>query len=161
MGQKSRGTSSANARRESTGRQDMAVSGSPEDVSSALMVRSDGDEFRGNDALFQALLNGANVPCAAQMSGISERTVFRRMADPAFKQSLENARELIRDSTLSRLIDAAGDAVDTLWHLQENEDPRIRMAAAKALLDSLIKVQNVTPKTSTKVRYSVEKTKDG
>ena len=73
MGQKSRGTSSENARRESTGRQDMAVSGSSEDVASALMVRSDGDEFRGNDALFQALLNGANVPCAAQMPGISER----------------------------------------------------------------------------------------
>ena len=139
----------------------MAVSGSSEDVSSALMVRADGDEFRGKDALFQALLNGANVPCAAQMSGISERTVFRRMADPAFKQSLENARELIRDSTLSRLIDSAGDAVDTLWHLQENEDPRIRMAASKSLLDALIKMQNASPKTSTSVRYSVEKTKDG
>ena len=75
MGQKSRGTSSANARRESTGRQDIAVSGSPEDAASALMVRADGDEFRGNDALFQALLNGANVPCAAQMSGISERNL--------------------------------------------------------------------------------------
>ena len=161
MGQNSRRTGSAIARRESAERQDMAVSGSSEDVSSALMVRADGDEFRGNDALFQALLNGANVPCAAQMSGISERTVFRRMADPAFKQSLENARELVRDSILSRLIDAAGDAVDTLWHLQENEDPRIRMAASKSLLDALIKMQNASPKTSTSVRYSVEQTKDG
>ena len=54
-----------------------------------------------------------------------------------------------------------GDAVDTLWHLQENEDPRIRMAASKSLLDALIKMQNASPKTSTSVRYSVEKTKDG
>jgi len=59
------------------------------------------------------------------------------------------------------LIDAASDAVDTPWHLQENEDPRIRMAASKSLLDALIKMQNASPKTSTKVRYSVEKTKDG
>jgi len=65
MGQNNRRTGSAIARRESAERQDMAVSGSSEDVASALMVRADGDEFRGNDALFQALLNGANVPCAA------------------------------------------------------------------------------------------------
>ena len=57
MGQNSRRTGSAIARRESAERQDMAVSGSSEDVASALMVRADGDEFRGNDALFQALLH--------------------------------------------------------------------------------------------------------
>ena len=72
MGQKSRGTSSANARRESTGRQDMAVFGSPEDAASALMVRADGDEFRGDDALFQALLNGVGrdaLACALGNDG--------------------------------------------------------------------------------------------
>jgi len=142
-------------------RQVLAVSDSSDDVARGLYVDADGDVFHGDDALFQALLNGATVKCAAHSSGMSERTVFRRMADPAFKQRLENARELVLDSILARLIDAAGDSVDTLWHLLDDEEPSVRLSAARSLLDALVKVKNASPKATTKVRYSVEQTKEG
>jgi len=60
--------------------------------------------------------------------------------------------------TKCRLTDAAGAAVDALWHLVEDDEPSIRLAASKALLDSLVKVQNASPKQTTKMRYSVEET---
>ena len=161
MNRKRDGDTKVIASLESEGRQDLAVSGSPDDVAGGLYVDADGDVFRDDDALFQALLNGATVKCAAYSSEMSERTVFRRMADPAFKQCLENARELVRDSILARLIDAVGDAVDTLWHLLEDEEPTVRLSAARSLLDALVKVQNASPKATTKLRYSVEQTQEG
>lgn len=154
-------TDNAIALTESAERQDLAAFGRPADNALAQYDDADGDVFCGDDALFQALLNGANIHCAANMSGLSERTVFRRMADPAFRQRLENARELLRDSILARLTDAAGAAVDTLWHLLEDDESSIRLSAAKSLLDALVKVQNATPKQTTKVRFSVEQTKEG
>jgi hypothetical protein len=95
-------------------RQDLAASGSSDSLPRTLCADADGDDFRGDDALFQAMLNGANVRCAASMSGLSERTVFRRLSDPVFNQRLEKARENVRDSILSRLNDAADAAGDCL-----------------------------------------------
>ena len=80
------------------------------------------------------------------------------MADPAFRQRVESAREAIRDSILTRLSEAAGDAVSRLWELVDNEEPEIQLRAAKILLDSLVKVQSISPKTTTTVRYEVEQT---
>jgi hypothetical protein len=140
-------------------RQELAVSGSPQ-AAGALYRDLDGDEYCGDDALFKALLSGATAKGAGYLAGVSERTVFRRMADPAFKQRLENAREQVRDSILSRLTDAAGDAVDTLHQLLDDDEPSVKLGAAKSLLDALVKVQNASPKQTTTVRYSVEQTKD-
>jgi hypothetical protein len=141
-------------------RQGVADSGSSDSVEHSLCVDANGDDFRGDDALFQAMLNGANVRCAAAMSGLSERTVFRRLADPVFNQRLEKARENVRGSILARLNDAADAAVDTLWHLLDNEEPSIQLSAARSLLDALVKVQNASPRETTKVRYSVEQTQE-
>ena len=129
-------------------RQALSGTGSPGDVD---LVR-----FQGDDALFDALVAGAHVENAAAFAGVSSRTAYRRMADPVFRQRVESAREAIRDSILTRLSEAAGDAVSRLWELVNNEEPEIQLKAAKTLLDSLVKVQSITPKTTTTVRYAVE-----
>ena len=84
-------------------------------------------------------------------------------ADPVFQQRLASARESVRESITARLVDAAGAAIDTLWHLIDSpyEEPTIRLQAAKALLDSLVKVSNTEPKRATTVKYSVEQTWEG
>ncbi len=60
-------------------------------------------------------------------------------------------------------MDAAGAAIDTLWHLSDSpyEEPTIRLQAAKALLDSLVKVSNAQPKRTTTVEYSVRQSSEG
>ena len=113
-------------------------------------------ELLGDDALFSALLAGAHIENAAMAAGVSQRTVYRRLADPIFRQRIESAREAMRESILTRLTDAAGDAVSSLWELLEDKEPDIRLKAAKALLESLVKINNTAPKTKTTVRYSVE-----
>ena len=92
---------------------------------------------------------------------MSERTVYRRLADPAFRQQVDAAREAIRETILTRLTEASGDAVSRLWSLLDNEDPEIQLKAAKALLDGLVKFHNALPKRTTTVRHSVEQVQDG
>lgn len=129
------------------GRQVLAVSGSNTEV-----------ELRGDDAFFDALLAGAHVENAAIAAGISVRTAYRRLADPAFRQRVEDARESLRASILSKLTDAASDAIDCLWELAREAEPGVRVRAAKALLDSLLRAQGPTNKGTTTVRYSVTET---
>lgn len=122
---------------------------------------NDGSLSGGDEMLLAALLNGSTVQMAASISRMSERTVYRRLADPVFRQRLESARESVRESILARLTDAAGAAVDTLWHLTDDLEPAIRLQAAKALLDSLAKFSAAQPKRATMVKYSVEQTREG
>lgn len=103
---------------------------------------SDGGELQGDEQLFRALLSGCHIENAAVAAGISERTAYRRLADPAFKQQLDDARRSLRESILNRLADAGHDAIGTLTELmQESEDDGIRLKAAKTLLDSLLATQ--------------------
>lgn len=95
-------------------RQELAENGS-------LQV-GDGAEIQGDDSLFSVLLYGGKVTAAATAAGVSERTAYRRMSDPRFRQRLEQARATVRDSVVQRLNDAAGGAVDCLWKLIEHED---------------------------------------
>jgi hypothetical protein len=117
---------------------------------------------QGEEALLEALLMGAHVQNAAAMACVSERTAYRRLADPEFQQRLEAGRDAIRECILTRLSEAAGDAVSCLWSLLNDEDSRVKVQAAKVLLDSLVKVRNCRPqeKRTTTVRYSVEQTKN-
>ena len=114
-------------------------------------------DLHTDDGLFAALLAGAHIENAALAAGVSPRTVYRRLADPEFRERVESAREAIRESILTRLTDAAGDAVSCLWELLSDEYPDIRLKASKALLDSLVRVHSTIPKSTTTVRYSVER----
>jgi hypothetical protein len=48
--------------------------------------------LRGEGELIQLLASGATVKDAAARTGLSERTVYRRLLDLTFKQRLEAAR---------------------------------------------------------------------
>jgi hypothetical protein len=93
--------------------------------------------LQGEDRLFEAIVSGCHIENAAAVAGISQRTAYRRLSDPAFRAQVRQAREDLRESILARLADAGHDAIDTLWRLLESEDESIRLKAAKTLLDSL------------------------
>lgn len=127
-------------------RQDLAaIDSEPEELS-----------LQGDDALFRSLVSGAHVENAAQAAGVSERTAYRRLSDPGFRQRIDEARESLRKSMLAKLSDAAGDAVSTLWSLLESDDETVRLRASKTLIDSLLAVQRSEPSSQTVVTKTLE-----
>ena len=116
-------------------------------------------QLQGDDQLFQALVSGCHIENAAAVAGISVRTAYRRLADPAFKQQLQEARQCLRESILAKLSDAGHDAVGTLWELMQNaDDEGVRLRAAKAVLDSLRGFHAESPTVETTTRTRVERT---
>ena len=92
---------------------------------------------RGADhQLLLALACGATIEAAARQAGVSESTVYRRMADPDFKQRL---REVVADMVQrsSRMLTAAtGEANKTLLALlKESTPPATRHAAARSIIE--------------------------
>jgi hypothetical protein len=83
-----------------------------------------------------ALACGASPESAAQKDSLSRRTVYRRLADPAFltrvtEQRAELARRAAGMLTASGLV-----AVKTLTTLQESATAEgVRLRAARAILD--------------------------
>jgi len=121
-----------------------------------------GSELEGDDALFSALVRGAHAENAAVVAGISERTVYRRLADPVFRGRVDQARELLRESILARLTDAGLDAIgalETLMH--ESDDDRIRLQSAKTLLQSLTELHASLPRTKITSVVTVKTEQEG
>ena len=112
----------------------------------AEIGRVTGTELVGDDRLLTALVAGCHVENAAKVAGLSERTVYRRLADRDFRGKLNQARGALRESILARLADAGNDAISKLWELMGSEDENIQLKAAKAVLEALAKLQSSAPK---------------
>src|SRR6516225_10171854 len=69
-------------------------------------------------ALLQALACGASVENAARKAGMSERTAYRRLDDPAFLAQLEQLRAEMVQRTAGMLTGAGLGSVKVLVDLQ-------------------------------------------
>src|SRR6516225_6069830 len=92
-------------------------------------------------ALLQALACGATVENAARKAGVSERTAYRRLDDPAFMQQLQQVRIDMVQRTVGMLTGASVAAVKTLVDLQHDAavSPAVRRGAARDVLELAIK----------------------
>lgn len=86
-------------------------------------------------ALIAALAAGCTHAAAAEQAGVSERTVRRRLDDPAFRQQVEAARAEILDRAVAELTSAAVEAVEALRTLLGSEADYARLGAARAILE--------------------------
>jgi hypothetical protein len=103
---------------------------------------ADGQRKKAEDALLLALACGATVEAAARQCGISDRTVYRRLQDAAFRARLQAVRADMVLRTAGMLTAAAGEAVKTLLVLQkETTPPATRLGAARAVLELGMKVR--------------------
>jgi hypothetical protein len=94
--------------------------------------------------LLLALACGATVESAARQAGVSESTVYRRLADPAFRQQLQAVRADMVQRTAGALTAAATEAVRTLLELQKPAVPAaVRLGAARAVLEIGVKLREV------------------
>lgn len=90
--------------------------------------------------LKEALAGGATYMQAASRAGCSERTARRRMADPAFRVEVDRLRRDMLDRSLGRLADGAAEASATLRELLSASSERVRLGAARALIDSYVRI---------------------
>jgi hypothetical protein len=101
-------------------------------------------ELQGDEQLLAVLASGCHIQNAATIVGVSERTVYRRLADPQFRTQLDHARNSLRESIIAKLADAAHDAIGVLNDLMHTaDDERVRLGAAKSVIDALLTVQRV------------------
>jgi hypothetical protein len=89
-----------------------------------------------------ALACGATVESAARQCRLSERTIYKRLKDPAFKNRLQEVRNDIIARTTGALTAAATESVRTLLELQKSASPpAVRLGAARAVLEIGIKLR--------------------
>ena len=90
---------------------------------------------RGDSQLLAALAAGRTVEDAAHQANISQRTAFRRLADPEFQQQISQLRSRMIDEALGRLSDASAEAVETLRILLAAESENVRLGSARTILE--------------------------
>jgi hypothetical protein len=95
-----------------------------------------------DERLLMALACGATVEAAALSAGVSKRTAYRRLDDPAFVRRLQALRSDMLGRTSGMLTAAGGEGVKTLLSLmRETAPPSVRLGAAKAVLEIGMKVR--------------------
>jgi AcrR family transcriptional regulator len=94
----------------------------------------------GDEALVLALSSGVSVAKAAEQAGVSQRTVYRRLEDPAFRQKVEESRTRLVDAVIGRLAALGGVSVDQLGKLvASGESESVRLNAVRTVLQHLFK----------------------
>lgn len=99
---------------------------------------------KGDEPLLLALACGATVEAAARQFDLSERTVYRRLKDPAFQARLKQVRSDMVRRSAGLLSAATGEAVRTLLALmKEAAPPAVRLGAARAVIELGMKVREL------------------
>ncbi len=97
-----------------------------------------------DEPLILALACGATIEAAARQCGVSDRTIRRRLSEPAFLARLQQARADMVKRSAGLLTAAAGESVRTLLALQkESAPPAVRLGAARAVLELGVKVREL------------------
>src|SRR5260370_25866669 len=76
-----------------------------------------------DDRLLQTLACGATVAAAAVQAGVSEATVYRRLAEPECRRRLQALRADMVQRTAGTLTAAANEAVRALLELLKGGSP--------------------------------------
>jgi len=92
-------------------------------------------ERRYDEVLVTALAEGKGIAGAAKAAGVSERTVFRRLADPEFQEKWRKAHKEIRDQARSHLANLTWKAVGTIESLLESKSEQVCLRAARTILE--------------------------
>jgi len=97
---------------------------------------SKGRKRKGDTELLLALACGASVGNAAQKAGLSRRTVFRRLAAPAFRAQVTEMRAAMVQRAAGMFSAAGLPAIKTLTTLQESASSEaVRLGAARATIE--------------------------
>jgi hypothetical protein len=104
-----------------------------------------GSRRHADEKFLMALAFGATVESAAHTAGISDRTAYRRMNEPAFRKRLQKVRDDIVQRTAGAVTAAWTESVKTLLSLQQpTVSATVRLGAARAILEIGIRLREIT-----------------
>jgi hypothetical protein len=95
-----------------------------------------------DDAIVLALASGSSAADAAAKANCGVVTVYRRLADPAFKQRVADMRAELISRAVGRLSALGVRSVDELEALLSDEKSAIRLGAAKTVLEFMFRGQD-------------------
>ena len=102
-----------------------------------------GSKKAADAALVTHLAAGVSPAGAAKLAGVSEATAYRRLAHPAFRQRVEKARSDFWDRALGVMSKGVAESAIVLRKLLRSDDGRIKLQAAKVLLEQGMKVREL------------------
>lgn len=82
-----------------------------------------------------ALACGGTVEASAKAAGVSEATVYRRLAEPGFRRRVDEARDDMVSRAVARIGAASTLAADTLRELLKARSETVKLGAARAILE--------------------------
>jgi hypothetical protein len=90
----------------------------------------------------RSLLTRPNIALAASDVGVSERTVYRWLDEPLFKQALTKAEDQALDAATRGLVSMTNQAVLVITTLMVNPatHPATRLRAAECVLSNTLKL---------------------
>jgi hypothetical protein len=89
-----------------------------------------------NEAMVHALAHGKTHAEAARIADVSERTISRRLQDPAFAARVDEARAEVVSAAGAQLAGLFPRAIATLADLLDDKDSRTRLGAAQLVFKS-------------------------
>src|SRR5262245_50000279 len=105
------------------------------------MAAKSGNGSGRREALALALAAGGTVRAGAAKAKVSERTARNWLAEDAFRARVEELRAAMLERTMSTTIKASTRAAATLAKLLESKDDRVKLGAAKALLEQAVRLR--------------------
>jgi len=94
-----------------------------------------GTDFE-DDHLALLLASGQSVAAVAEQTGVSRRTLYRRLEHPEFRTRVRNLRSEMVDQAAGYLSRVAVKAVRTMEELLDSGSDNVRLSAAKSILET-------------------------
>jgi hypothetical protein len=98
-----------------------------------------GSRHDRDEALVTALAAGASMAAAARHAHINERTLRRRLENPAFRARVDEARAALVCQAVGRLADVGTLAADKLHALLGAKSETVQLGAARSVLEYMLR----------------------
>lgn len=102
--------------------------------------------MKNDEKILAALIAHKTVSDAAAASGVSERTIYSRLADDSFRAEYEARQRCTLDHACKALQSALTEAVEVLTTIMKDASasPANRITAARSVLDYGVKLTELT-----------------
>lgn len=101
---------------------------------------------KNDERIIAAILSTSSVQDAADMAGISPRTISNRLKEPDFKKKLDEARRELWKGYAKSLQSSVGKAIQTTVEIMENPEApaQVRLNAAESIIRNSLRLNEQT-----------------
>lgn len=95
-----------------------------------------------NEHIIAALLSTTTITEAAEIAGVSAKTIHARLKDQNFKNELDKARRELWKGYATSLQGRLGRAIQTISEIMDNEEapPQVRLNASAEIIRSGMRI---------------------